>query len=247
MRAHQRVAQHGEAAMAGMAALPLAQGLLAEPFDQFAGRRQPVADRRIHRGPERHIKQPRLARDETGDAGAAPGLEIRGFRQVEPVEPRQRRLHPREIRDLRLQRLGVLHFQGLGQLVEPPRDAQPIRETVEHLDRLRILIIDIEGRLSRALQRVLQRHLKLLQPLQMGLELLRVEARRRGFAVLRVAQLPLAGGARDHQADIALDRVAGQHDLRAFRIVHEDGEHPRIVIVEIAAAVQPVLRFDRAP
>jgi hypothetical protein len=115
MGAGDGMAQHGEAALAGMAPPPLTQGLLGEIADEpAAGPPEPVEHPRLGAVFHRHVEQPDLLRRPVArHRGSAPRLEIRRARQVETVEPGQRGLHLLGILDLVDDRLGVLLLERL--------------------------------------------------------------------------------------------------------------------------------------
>ena len=75
----------------------------------------------------------------------------------------------------------------------------------------------------------------------MGAELIGIEDGLRHLLRLHIGQFPLPGGLRDLPTDIAVDRVAREHDLGAALILDDLIENTRIVVVEIAEAAQSIL------
>jgi len=158
--------------------------------------------------------------------------------KVEAVQPRQRLFHRGGVGDFLVKRFGVLDGEGAVHLFQPRLHPKEGGEAVQHVDIGDIIVVDVEGRLSARLQGVKKADLELLHLIQMGGEFGTVEAGLGLLQVLRVGQFPLPGGLRDLQADIAFQRVAGQHDLGTARVVHHKVEDARVVVVEIAKSRQ---------
>ncbi len=176
--------------------------------------------------------------------GAAARFEIRGTGQVEPIQPRHGGFHVGEVYNLLGQRTRVLFLEGFVQRVQTILDPQKARQTVHHIHVLQILIFDIERGLAGLLQRVQQAHLKALQLVHVFFEFFLVKGDLRCAVPFDICQLPLARGFCDLPADVAFGRIAGQDDLGATLVLHHPVKQTRIVVVEIAKAVQPFGRLD---
>ena len=239
MGAQQGMADHGKGAVTGVKAFPLAQGLAVEPVDQPARPGKPGADRRVGRRADREKQQGRRVRGHgLRDRGGAAGFEHRGAGQGEQVGTGQGGGQVLRIFQLGFQRFGVLLFQRVIDGFQPPLDPEKGGKTIQHLDRAEIVIVQHECGLARGLQGVQHPQLKGLRRGQMGGEFIGVEACGCGFQAPGIGQFPLAGGAGDFPADIAVDRVAGQDDLGHARIGQHDVGHAGIVVVKEAETGQ---------
>ena len=70
---------------------------------------------------------------------------------------------------------------------------------------------------------------------------MQVRGRARAVAPpLDIGQLPLPRRLRDLARDVAVQRVARQHDLGTARIVEHQVEHARVVVMEIAKTTDPL-------
>ncbi|MDQ7776413.1 MAG: hypothetical protein Q4615_11215 [Paracoccus aminovorans] len=155
--AQQRVAQHGEAAVADMLALPLPQAVLVEIGRDLAHGPQPAHHAVRRPALDRHEDQPlaRLGPQERGHGRALPRLEIRDLAQHERVEARQFRLHLVEVLDLLGKLARVLRHLVVGRL--DPLEvgaAEPMQQPGHHLGVAQILVAQPEAGLAGDLQAV---------------------------------------------------------------------------------------------
>ena len=237
MGPQQGMAHHRKAAVARRGPLPLAQGFLGEVALYPAIAHQPRHDLRHRPALHRHEQQGHIPRrDKARYSGRAAWFKIRRARQVEAIDARKRRLHRGIVLDLVGDVFGVLLLQLVIQRLKPGIDAQPSGQTVDHVKVLDILVIHIKRSLAAGLQPIHQADLEGLQILKMRFEFGRIKAGAGGLDVLGIGQFPLASRLRDLPADIAVDRVAGQDDLGAARIVHHRVKDARVMVVKVAKA-----------
>mmetsp|Transcript_17998 Transcript_17998/g.27405 ORF Transcript_17998/g.27405 Transcript_17998/m.27405 type:complete len:401 (+) Transcript_17998:6044-7246(+) len=249
MGAGQRMAQHAETAVPGMIAHPIAQRILPQLRGRLAIRHfvegaHPLLHRVTRPASDRQIqKRGRVAGKISRYCRSTTRFKIWRPRQVEPVQPRECFGHLAKITDLIGKRAWVLNLQVLVQCVQPSVDAQPCRKAIHHLHVLEILIRDIKCSLPGHLQTVQQTDLKFLQGGQMCRKFISVKARLGVLARFGICQFPLTGRNRNLPRDVTICRVAGQHNLGAFSILHDLVEHARVMIVEIAKPRQVIRRF----